>query len=132
METVLPSPELASEHAYQIARGTRPMALVGWCPADPMVMLRVATRLETAAEPGALPFVIDHQDGTASFGYAAARWILDLYEWIVCGAAVPQEQRERITGLLLGYAPEAISRYEDGVTGRRFLSPTASGESAAS
>ena len=108
------------------------MALMGWCSADPMVMLRVATRLESSAEPGALPFVIDHQDGKASFGYAAARWVLDLYEWITRDTAIPQEQRERVTGLLLGYAPEAISRYEEGVTGRRFLSPTALGESAAS
>lgn len=132
MDAELPSNELFTEHAYLVARGARPMALAGWCPADPVIMLRVATRLEGAAEAGALPFVIDHQDGNASFGYAAARWVLDLYEWVVRDMAIPQEQRERVTGLLLGYAPEAISRYEESVTGRRFLSPTASAESAAS
>jgi len=123
-DALLPSDDLITEHAYLVARGVRPLALTGWCPADAVVMLRVTTRLESAAETGALPFVIDHQDGSASFGYAAARWVLDLYEWIVRDTAVPQEQRERITGLLLGYAPDAISRYEEGVTGRRFLSPT--------
>ena len=121
MDSELPSVELFTEHAYLVARGTRAMALAGWCSADPAVMLRVATRLEGVAETGALPFVIDHQDGNATFGYAAARWVLDLYEWIIRDTAVPQEQRERITGLLLGYAPHAISRYEEGVTGRRFL-----------
>lgn len=102
------------------------MALAGWCRADPLVMLRVSTRLEAAAEAGALPFVIDHQDGSATFGYAAARWVLDLYEWLVRDTHVPQEHRERITGMLLGYAAEAISRYEESGTGRRFIAPTAS------
>lgn len=124
MDPELPNIELLTEHAYLIARGARPMALAGWCPADPNVMLRVATRLESATQDGALPFVLDHHDGNATFGYAAARWVLDLYEWISRDTAIPQEQRERITGLLLGYAPDAISRYEEGVTGRRFLSPT--------
>jgi hypothetical protein len=126
MDSELPNVELLTEHAYLVARGTRPMALAGWCPADPDVMLRVATRLEGTAEAGALPFVIDHHDGTATYGYAAARRVLDLYQWIARDPAVPQEHRERITGLLLGYAPHAISRYEEGVTGRRFLLPTGS------
>lgn len=108
------------------------MALAGWCAADPVVMLRAATRLEAVAESGALPFVIDHQDGSATFGYAAAAWVLDLYEWISRDTAVPQEQRERITGLLLGYAAEAISRYEVSGTGRRFISPSGLPERAAS
>jgi hypothetical protein len=127
----LPGDEVLAEHSYLVARGVRPMALAGWCDADPLVMLRAATRLEAAAEAGALPFVIDHLDGSATFGYAAARWVLDLYEWLVQDTDVPQEQRERITGLLLGYAAEAISRYEASATGRRFSSPTGSPERAA-
>jgi hypothetical protein len=35
-------------------------------------VLRVATRLEGVAETGALPFVIDHQNGNATFGYPTA------------------------------------------------------------
>lgn len=128
----LPSDDLIAEQMYLVARGVRPMALAGWCTADPLVMLRVATRLESAADPSALPFVIDHQVGSATFGYAAARWVLDLYEWLVSDKAIPQEQRERITGLLLGYAAEAVARYEDSGTGRRFLSPSESAGQAAS
>jgi hypothetical protein len=128
----LPSDDLIAEQMYLVARGVRPMALVGWSTADPLVMLRVATRLESVADPGVLPFVIDHQDGSATFGYAAARWVVDLYEWLVRDNVVPQEHRERITGMLLGYASEAISRYEDSGTGRRFLSPSESAGRAAS
>lgn len=128
----LPGNEVLAEHSYLVARGVRPMALAGWCTSDPMIMLRAATRLEAVAETGALPFVVDHQDGSATFGYAAAPWVLDLYEWLGKGSAVPQEQRERITGLLLGYAPDAISRYEANGTGRRFTSPSGLPERAAS
>jgi hypothetical protein len=122
----LPSDEVLAEQAYLVARGVRPMALAGWCPADELVMLRAATRLEAAAEAGALPFVIDHKNGSATFGYAAQPWVLDLYEWVVCDTDVPQEQCERITGMLLGYAAEAISRYEANRVGRRFSSAIAS------
>jgi hypothetical protein len=122
----IPSDEQLAEQAYLVARGVRPMALVGWCPADEFIMLRAATRLEAVAEPGALPFVIDHNDGQATFGFAAEPWVLDLYEWVSGDTDVPQEHRERITGMLLGYAAEAISRYEANGTGRRFGSPIAS------
>ncbi len=128
----LPSNDLLSEQSYLVSRGVRPMALVGHCSAEQLVMLRVATRLERQAEPTTLPFVIDHGDGTASYGYAAARWVLDLYEWIVTDKHIPQEQRERVHGLLLGYASSAISQYEDQSFGRRFLPATASPGSVSS
>ena len=127
-DAVLPSDDLLSEQAYMVARGVRPLALVGHCPADPMTLLRVATRIERVVCPGAVPFVIDHGDETASFGYAGSAWALDLYEWANDPALVPQEQRHRINGLLLGYSVPAISRHEDETSGRRFPSVIASAE----
>jgi hypothetical protein len=121
----LPSGDLLADQAYQVARGVRALALLGHCPADEMTMLRVATEVERAACSGVVPFVVDHGDGFASFGYAGAAWAVDLYEWANDSTQVPQEQRHRINGLLLGYSVPAISRHEDENAGRRFV--TASG-----
>jgi hypothetical protein len=85
-----------------------------------MVMIRVATEVERASCPGAVPFVVDHGDGFAGFGYAGASWAVDLYEWANAPTRVPQEHRHRINGLLLGYSVPAISRHEDENSGRRF------------
>jgi hypothetical protein len=123
----VPSDDLLAEQAYIVARGVRPLSLVGDCPSDELTMLRVATRIESVTCPGAVPFVIDHGNETASFGYAGASWALDLYEWANDPAQVPQEQRHRINGLLLGYSVSAISRHEDETSGRRFRDAATSG-----
>jgi hypothetical protein len=65
--------------------------------------------------------VLDHDDRTATYGYAESRWALDLYEWTVKDPSVPQEQRHRIIGLLLGYGTPAIARHDEEGSGRRFL-----------
>lgn len=113
----LPADDMLSECAYLVARGVRPLALAEHFPAHHL--LRVATRIECHADVGAIPWVIDHGDGVASCGYASERWVLDLYEWAVKGP-VPEEQRERIIGLLLGYSAAAIREFEAHGSGRRF------------
>jgi hypothetical protein len=122
----LPPDDLLREEAYQVARGVRPLALVGHCPSDEMTMLRIATEVERVSCPGVVPFVVDHGDGFAGFGYAGSAWAVDLYEWANDQTQVPQEQRHRINGLLLGYSVSAVARHEDETSGRRFAS--ASGE----
>ena len=124
-DAFLPSDALLAEQAYLIARGVRPLSLIGHCSSNSMTVLRVATRIECAGCPGVVPFVIDHGDETASFGYAGAAWVIDLYEWANDATQVPQEQRHRINGLLLGYSVPAISRHEDENSGRRFPSVSA-------
>jgi hypothetical protein len=116
------------EQACLVARGVRAMALLGHCPAQPCTMLHIATKIEDCAEPGSIPFVVDRGDGIADYGYAAARWVLDLYEWVVRGAGhtVPSVQRHRILGLLLGYSVEAIRQHEEHISGRHFHAPSES------
>jgi len=119
----LPSEEVLREQAYLVSRGVRRLALAGHCHvggSDSDVLLRIATHLERHAESSAIPFVVDHGDGVGSYGYSESRWALDLYEWAVKDPSVPQEQRHRIIGLLLGYGAPAISRYEEEGSGRRF------------
>jgi hypothetical protein len=123
---LLASDDLLAEQSYLVARGVRPLALAGHVHVDDADLLRIATCVERAAAEGALAFVIEHGDGTASYGYAAERWALDLYEWTVRDPLIPEEQRDRIIGLLLGYSGPSIARYEDEGSGRRFLL-TASG-----
>lgn len=125
---ILSSDDALAEQAYLVARGVRRLSLAGHSHvADDASdeLLRVATRIERHAAPNAIPFVIDHGDGTASYGYADSRWALDLYEWAVKNPSVPQEQRHRIVGLLLGYSTPAVSSHEEEGSGRRFAFATA-------
>lgn len=118
-----PSDDAMREHAYLVARGVRPLALAGHCEATPEEMLRVATRVETLGDGTSVPFVVDRGDGWADYGYAAAGWVVDLFEWVVRGGC-PPAQRHRIIGLLLGYAPAAVREHDELGGGRRFESPT--------
>jgi len=118
------STERIQEHAYLIANGVRPLALLGTCEAEPATMLRVTAQLENAAGPSSIPFVIDRGDGLADFGYAASRWALDLFQWVTrADSGVPARQKHRIRGLLLGYGVDAIRAFEDRSCGRLFEQP---------
>lgn len=120
-DLLVPNRDVLAEHAYLVARGVRPLAIAGHFPTGSASMLRIATLIEAAApQEDVTPFVINHGDGTGSFGYAANRWTLDFYEWSVTDRAIPEQQQHRIIGMLLGYSPVAISRYEETGSGRRF------------
>lgn len=120
-DLLVPHREVLAEHAYLVARDVRPLAIGGHFPTGSASLLRIATLIEDAASgEDVLPFVIDHGDGSGSFGYAANRMTLDFYEWAASDPAIPEQQRHRIIGMLLGYSPVAISRYEETGCGRRF------------
>lgn len=122
----LPSDDAVREHAYLVARGVRPMALVQTFTAEPLTCMRVATRLEAVGvETGlpVIPFVVENGDGSADCGYAAAGWVVDLLRW-ASDDAVPKVQRMRIVGLLLGYSAEAIAVFEERAPQRLFTLPT--------
>ena len=123
IEALMQNEPLLREYAYLVARGVRALALVGRFSAEPRRMFECVSALECASEAGVVPFVIDCGDGFAVAGYAAARWALDLYQWTFTDG-VPDEQRHRIVGLLLGYAPDAIRQFEESAAGRRFDLPT--------
>lgn len=123
---LLGSEDYIREQAYLVARGVRPMAIVADCPAEPMTMLRAETILERLAGNGVLTFVIDRGDGHAHCGYAASGWAMDLLRWVAVDQAVPAVQRHRVVGLLLGYGPAQIGRFEEGLGGRMFAGPTGS------
>lgn len=129
-DLLVPNADVLAEHAYLVARAVRPVAIAGHFSTDSAAPLRIATLIETAAAgEEVIPFVIDHGDGSGSFGYAMNRWSLDFYEWAVTDRSIPEQQRHRVVGMLLGYSPVAISRYEESGCGRRFLR---SAESASS
>jgi hypothetical protein len=120
-DLLIPNLDVLVEHAYLVARGVRPLAIANHFQTASVSVLRIATVIEAAAEgEDVLPFVLDHGDGSGSFGYAANRMTLDFYEWAASDRAIPEQQRHRIIGMLLGYSPVAISRYEETGCGRRF------------
>lgn len=120
-DLLVPNQDMLAEHAYLVARGVRPVAIAGHFAPATASALRISTLIEAAApQEAVLPFVIDHGDGSGSFGFAENRWSLDFYEWTVTDRSIPEQQRHRIIGMLLGYSPVAISRYEECGSGRRF------------
>lgn len=53
--------------------------------ANDLAMVRALTVLDWYSDDHTIRFVIDHGDGTASWGYAAAAWGIDLYRWVRLG-----------------------------------------------
>lgn len=122
----LPSEDALAEAAYLVSRGVRPMALAGHCDPHPMVMLRARTRLSTASmlhgtAQRVIPFVIEEKD-SASCGYAARSWVIDLFRW-ACLPEIPPRRRHEILGLLLGYSAEAIGAHQELGAGELFTMP---------
>ena len=128
------SDNLIREHAYLVSRGVRPLAIVGHCSDDPLAMLRTATKIEALACEGAIPFVSDAHDGIVDFGYAASRRVIDLFCWLRSAneEAVPEEHRDRILGVLLGYGVDAVRWLAPRSSGRRFAPWTTTPGSASS
>lgn len=113
-DSLLPSSDYLTEASYLVSRGVRPLALVGHCPAQSLLMLRVRTRLAMARyQFDTIPFVVPERDGGAAFGYAANRWVIDLLTWALSGD-VPPARKHEILGLLLGYSATAIARHQEG------------------
>jgi hypothetical protein len=103
----LPSEDLFRESAYLVERAVRALALVGVCDASRERELE--TRLAAAAGR-TVPFIIP-EASTRVFGFAAAAWVIDLFQWTRREA--PATQRDRIVGLLLGYGVEAIRTFDE-------------------
>jgi hypothetical protein len=109
----LPPADVTREHAYLVARGVRPIALLGQSLVEDADVPMVTAHVEVHSVGGAIPFVLDSGVGVIHFGYAAAPWVLDLYRWILSADGIPQIQRDRIMGLLCGYSVEAIREFEE-------------------
>ena len=115
------SNDVIIEQSYLVARGVRPLALLGHVENDPLLMLEVATRIETLAEKNVTPFVLDRGDGMADVGYAAAPWVADTFRWASREAASPHANR--VIGILLGYSADAIADFESQQSIRWFNGP---------
>jgi len=120
--------ETVADAAYLVARGVRPLAIVGERLADEFGMIRAMTLLGPYSSDAAIPFVVDHGDGTASWGYSSTAWAIELYRWVRTEEA-DESRRHQILGLLLGYSPEAIARHLDSLVGRLFTRSGGSGSS---
>jgi hypothetical protein len=124
---ILPASDLGNEDyikesAYLVARGVRPMSLVGYVVDSQLEMLKASSRLEIMSTGcSVVPFVIPRCDGFADCGFASESWVVDLYEWLVKSEDVPKIHRHQICGLLLGYSAKAIRTHDSRCCGRRFI-----------
>ena len=111
------------EHAYLVERGVRALAIVAHIIGDSEDFFQVESRLRIVActHGNVIPFVVVRGDGVADCGFAAAKWAVDLYEWLMQNPDVPDAHSEAITGLLLGYSPAAIRDHLDRNSGGRFV-----------
>ena len=108
------SDDLVREQAYLISRGVRPLSIVESIDPDESGMHAAFCRLQDAAAPyqGAIPFVLPMgDDGSATAGFAAEQWVVDLLGWSYANA--PARHHSQIVGLLLGYTPRAIAVYDE-------------------
>jgi hypothetical protein len=95
-DLLVPNSDVLTEHAYLVARGVRPPAIAGHFATIEASALRIATLLERgAADEPVIPFVLDHRDGSGSFGFADSRWTLDFYEWSVTDPAIRRPAVDR-------------------------------------
>ena len=128
MEGTIHDPEIGpidgtiQDAAYQISRGTRPLALLGHVPPDPWTMLRAYNRLTFLGahnrsgghEP--VPLVVLRKDGScADAGFAARAWVVETFQWI--SENIPQPHLDRLLGLMLGYSPDAIAAHDEASSG---------------
>ena len=113
MKRIANAADILREQAYLVARGVRPMALLGECETDSVTVLEAYTALEREAGDGVIAFTVDRGDGITDLGYAASPWVVDLYRWLTADDAVPETHQHRIIGLLLGYSPSSIRAFEE-------------------
>lgn len=110
--TGTPSDDLILEQAYLVARGVRPLALIGTCDQDESTLQATITRLKILAGGTAIPYVVPARcPGRAAYGYASEAWSIDLLAWALSDEC-PDTQRGRVIGLLLGYSPDEIRRHD--------------------
>jgi hypothetical protein len=107
---MVPHDDTIREHAWLIARGVRTMALVGTVELDQKPMENAFIKLGQIAGGSAIPFVIPRRDlGHAEVGYAAAPWIIDLFEWL---GTQPARIYSQVLGLLLGNSAAEIADHD--------------------
>ena len=107
------SDDLIWEQAYLVSRGVRPLALVGSIPVS-NASSRMATqiRMGMVSDGLAIPFVfMPYDDDFATCGFAAENWVIDLLKW--SWANMPRREHELMLGLMLGYAPNEIRKFDE-------------------
>lgn len=99
------------EAAWLVSRGVRPLAqaTAGLLKDLPGGLEWLSQAVEEGAYKGVHKVILTTSDTYEVF-YAAEEWVLDLYVWS-CSEDVPGKHSEAISGLLLGYSPNAIAAY---------------------
>jgi len=108
-----PEPEWLEDHAFVIARGVRPLALIGTfytrncCGTELLDSLRAVRGADDV-----VAFILPSFGGSMAYGYASHEWVVDFYRWALENA--PKPYFDYILGLLCGYSPQAVSDFTRG------------------
>ena len=102
----------ASNEAYLVSHGVRPMALCATVKAkDTGAILEVMRKVEQNRDGDAKPFILQIGERT-HYGYYSEPWALNLFLWLEGhDGALPEEHSDAIYGMLHGYAPSSISQF---------------------
>ena len=93
-----------------IRNGVRPLCVVNTLTEREIKEGNVEEQLRETCCGGVVPFIADIGEGLFECGFAASEWVVDTWRWI--NKNVPDSQKHRLRGLLLGYSVSAISDYE--------------------
>lgn len=104
---------LSNHVILPVMNGARPMAFLGTIPANEDEMKRARRKLKKAAAGKPVtPFVLDRGDGVAIFGYAQEPWVVETLAWLHATTTMEDFNYHAVMGLLLGYSPREIGRFE--------------------
>jgi hypothetical protein len=123
-ELPLPPESTLIEHAFLIACGVRPMALVCAIGNDPGAVYYVALRLDkyaVNAGDNVIAFMVQDDNGVMQCGFAGAPWVIDMLRFAYSTAAA--DHKHEIIGLLLGYSANAIDRHACFNAGKPVINP---------
>lgn len=105
------SSDLIHEQVYLVARGVRAAAIVGGCEPESDLVHEIATELGIAADCEVVTFILPERGGAMLYGFAWNGWVVELLQWAF--TECPDLHAHLIIGLLLGYSPAEICRFEE-------------------
>ena len=102
---------MITDNALVIANGARPMMIFSTIPNNSLSMMKAATQLESLSDHlNVIPFIIEAEDEWYCV-FAKEKWVVETIQW-VCDTPAPEAHRNRQSGLLFRYTPNAVSNYE--------------------
>lgn len=109
-----------SEQSYLISRGVRPLSIMDCGYVSDLDIDSIESALISCSYPGAYPYILTRKILKETFlevGFYSEPWVWDTYLWTESGD-LPEEKRQVVLGMLLGYNGSAIQGFLDRMPGK--------------